>query len=98
MKAVFKTLALCGLLGTAISANAANVAVTPNGVTWLGYMNVSEIPQNGGAYLWGSSWGTTDLCANWSGPVLTLSPNTIGDPNAYWYTPAGGPGGGMDMY
>jgi len=92
MKALFNSLALCALLGTAISANAANVAVSPNGVTWLGYMNVSEIPQNGGAYLWGSSWGTTDLCANWSGPVLTLSPNTIGDPNAYWYTPAGQPG------
>jgi hypothetical protein len=23
---------------------------------------------------------------------LVLSPNTIGDPNAYWYTPSGGPG------
>jgi hypothetical protein len=23
---------------------------------------------------------------------LTLAPNTIGDPNPYWYTPSGGPG------
>lgn len=92
MKALFKSLALCALLGTSIGGNAANVAVSPNGVTWLGYMNVFEIPQNGGAYLWGSSWGTADLCATWAGPVLTLSPNTINDPNAYWYTPAGGPG------
>ena len=55
-------------------------------------MNVFEIPSNGGAYVFGSSWGTVDLCATWGGPVLTLSPNTIGDPNPFWYTPSGGPG------
>jgi hypothetical protein len=55
-------------------------------------MNVFEIPQNGGAYLWGSGWGTADLCATWSGSVLTLTPNTIGDANPYWYTPSGQPG------
>ena len=73
------------------AANAALVTVDPV-QNWIGYMNVFEIPQNGGGYLWGSGWGTADLCANWSGPVLTLSPNTIGDPNPYWYTPSGGPG------
>ena len=72
-------------------ASAANVSVTPD-ASWQGYMNVLETPQNGGAYLWGNTWGTADLCATWSGPVLTLSPNTIGDANPYWYTPAGGPG------
>ncbi len=55
-------------------------------------MNVFEIPSNGGAYLWGQPWGAADLCATFSGPVLTLTPNTIGDPNPYWYTPSGGPG------
>jgi hypothetical protein len=84
-------LALCALLGTAISANAANVAVIPS-AAWQGYMNVFEIPSNGGGYLWGSGWGMADLCATWAGPVLTLSPNTINDPSAYWYTPSGGPG------
>jgi hypothetical protein len=85
------SLAACAFLVTGINANAANVAVNP-AMTWLGYMNVSEIPQNGGGFLWGSGWGTADLCATWAGPVLTLSPNTIGDPNPYWYTPSGGPG------
>ena len=55
-------------------------------------MNVFEIPQNGGAYVYGSSWGTADLTATFSGPVLTLGPNTINDPNPFWYTPSGGPG------
>lgn len=39
-----------------------------------------------------SGWGTTDLRANFAGPVLSLQANTIGDPNPFWYTPAGGPG------
>jgi hypothetical protein len=59
---------------------------------WVGYMNVFDKPQDGGGYLQGSSWGTADLCAAFDGFGLTLSPNTIGDPNSYWYTPSGGPG------
>jgi hypothetical protein len=81
---------LIGLLATS-AANAALVTVNPADA-WVGYMNVLETPQNGGAYLWGSGWGTADLCATWSGPVLSLTPNTIGDANPYWYIPAGGPG------
>ncbi len=91
MKALFKSSALCALLGAAIGANAATVLVNPS-AAWQGYMNVFEIPQNGGAFVFGSGWGTADLCANFSGSVLTLSPNTIGDPNSFWYTPSGGPG------
>jgi hypothetical protein len=92
MKASLKRLALCALLGTAISANAVTVGSVDPSASWQGYMNVSEIPSNGGAYLWGSGWGMADLCATWAGPVLTLSPNTINDPASYWYTPSGGPG------
>lgn len=81
----------CLALGGAAQAKAANVTVDP-GATWLGFMNVFELPANGGAYVFGSGWGTADLVATFSGPVLTLSPNTIGDPNPFWYTPSGGPG------
>jgi len=77
--------------GATISASAVTYSVNP-GATWSGYMNVFETPQNGGGYLWGSGWGLADLNTSWAGPVLSLSPNTIGDPNSYWYTPAGGPG------
>ena len=71
----------------------AQVTVTVDpAATWLGFMNVSNLPSAGGAYQFGSGWGTADLVATFAGPVLSLSPNTIGDPDPYWYTPAGGPG------
>jgi hypothetical protein len=83
---------LCALLIVTPNSNAAaQVAVTPT-AGWQGYMNVFNLPSAGGAYMFGSSWGIPDLCATWSGNVLTLSPNTINDPSSYWYTPSGAPG------
>lgn len=67
------------------------VTVDPN-ETWLGYMNVSDLPANGGAYRYGDVWGTADLKAGFSGPILTLGPNTINNPDPYWYIGGGGPG------
>lgn len=76
--------------GTGVAQVTVKVDTTKN---WIGFMNVSELPANGGAYLFGSSWGTADLVAVFSGTShLTLTPNTIGDPAPYWYTPSGGPG------
>ena len=91
MKSLINKLALCSILGAAFSGNAATVTVDP-GATWNGYMNVFNLPSAGGGYQFGSGWGTADLTASFSGPTLTLGPNTIGDPNPYWYTPSGGPG------
>jgi len=70
---------------------AATVTVDPS-ASWLGFMNVSETPQNGGAYVFGSTWGTADLTATFAGQVLTLGPNTVNDTSSFWYTPSGGPG------
>jgi hypothetical protein len=84
-------LCLC-LLGAGVNARAdATVTVDP-GASWLGYMNVFELPANGGAFVFGSPWGTADLVATFSGPVLTLAPNTIGDPDPFWYIGGGAPG------
>lgn len=92
IKALKSCLAALALAGSALSSQAqVDVTVDP-GASWQGYMNVFELPSNGGGYVFGSPWGTGDLVANFSGPVLTLSPNTIGDPNPFWYTPSGGPG------
>ncbi|MFM9025012.1 MAG: PEP-CTERM sorting domain-containing protein [Planctomycetaceae bacterium] len=58
-----------------------------------GYMNVFDLPSNGGAYWFGSGWGIADL--NTSFPdsnTVNFTPNTIGDTNPFWYTPSGGPG------
>jgi hypothetical protein len=54
---------------------------------WLGFMNVFELPSNGGGFVFGSPWGIPDLVAtfNDTGATLTLSPNTINDPNEFWY-------------
>jgi hypothetical protein len=91
MKSLIKNIALCALLGAAVSAKAVTVGVDP-GASWIGFMNVFSLPTDGGGYQFGSSWGTADLCATFSGPTLTLTPNTINDPSSYWYLPSGGPG------
>lgn len=75
----------------AAPVRAVNVTVDP-GAPWLGFMNVFELPANGGGYVFGSPWGTADLPATFSGPVLTLAPNSINDPSPFWYIGGGGPG------
>jgi hypothetical protein len=83
------------VIGFSLACAAPAAAITfgvDSGATWLGFMNVSELPSNGGAYVFGSSWGVPDLTATFSGAVLTLGPNSVNDPNPFWYTPSGGPG------
>ncbi len=80
------------MFGAAICSNAqVTVGVDP-GASWVGFMNVFELPSNGGGYVYGSSWSPADLVATFSGPTLTLAPNSINDPSSFWYTPSGGPG------
>ncbi len=67
------------------------VTVDP-GAPWLGYMNVWNLPANGGGYLSGSVWATEELRSSFSGQVLTLAPNTIADSSTYWYIGGGAPG------
>lgn len=82
------------LLATPAFATISVQVDTYAGATWLGYMNVSELPANGGAALWGSSWGVADLVANFDDPnnTVTLYPNQVGDPDPYWYIGGGAPG------
>jgi hypothetical protein len=79
---------LIPIAGLALSAGPAQaqttVTVDPAAIN-LGYMNVYNLPSDGGAFQFGSSWGFGDLTAVYSGNYLTLGPNTIGDPNEYWY-------------
>jgi hypothetical protein len=80
------------LVACALSAGTAgaDVTVTVDPATLTnGYMNVRDLADN---FQWGSGWGTADLTATWAGSDVTLGPNCIGDPNPYWYLPAGGPG------
>ena len=91
MNSLLKNLAVCAIVGVSGAAQAITVGVDSN-QTWNGYMNVFNLPSAGGAFQFGTSWGTGDLVAVFNGGTLKLSPNTIGDPNSYWYTPSGGPG------
>jgi hypothetical protein len=81
-------IACAGVIGT---AHAADVTVDPAKIN-LGYMNVSNLPPpaGDGAYQFGTGWGFADLNAFYTGNDLTLFPNTIGDPNVYWYQCVGG--------
>lgn len=61
---------------------------------WIGYMNVFNLPASAGgdgAYQNTNSgaWATADLTASFSGSTLTLGPNHINDPSAYWYVGGG---------
>jgi beta-glucanase (GH16 family) len=77
-----------------------NLVVTPQDILvtvdpaeqWLGYINVFDLPQDGGAYQYGSSHPTADLRAVFSGPVLELYPNSTSDASTYWYVGGGAPG------
>ncbi len=95
MKMSLKTVAFIGAVAAASSFAAADVNVgVASALPWIGYMNVSNLPSAGGAFQFGSGWGTADLVAVFTGEVLKLSPNTIGDTNEYWYQGAGtNPGG-----
>jgi len=86
--------ALCAVALAGTAAQAATVSVNDSSAPWLGYMNVFELPANGGAFLWGSGWGIADLNAVFDdgAGTVTMSPNTIGDPDPYWYQGGGAPG------
>jgi uncharacterized protein (TIGR03382 family) len=80
----------CALICAAAKADT-TVKVDPS-AGWIGFMNVSNLPADGGAYQFGSGWGTPDLKANFAGPALTLQACFVNDPNPYWYIGGGAPG------
>jgi hypothetical protein len=79
---------------SASSASAIVVGVGTSAAPWQGYMNVSELPSNGGAFVFGSPWGVPDLRATFDDPNnrVALSPNTVNDPSPFWYVGGGAPG------
>lgn len=95
MKTV-SAIACAAMLAASANANV-SVGVDPSSGPWLGFMNVFNLD---GGFVFGSPWGIQDLVANFNDAAftLTMSPNTIGDPNEFWYQdPTGGgntnPGG-----
>lgn len=95
---LIKTCVATLLLAGAVAKSSAITYTVDPLATWNGYMNVFNVGGTGygmagaGGFVFGSGWGTADLRASFAGTVLSLKANTIGDPNLFWYTPAGGPG------
>jgi hypothetical protein len=93
--AVFALLIPVALTALGASATLAqtDVTVDPSEIN-LGFMNVFNLPapDGDGTFQFASEWGLPDLTATYSGSILTLGPNTIGDPDPYWYIGGGGPG------
>lgn len=73
-----------------------NATVVDASADWLGYMNVFDLPENGGGYQFGSTWGFSDLKSSVIGTALRLQPNfnTYGDNTAdpYWVNQTTGAG------
>lgn len=91
---VLRSIVLAAVVWLAIDAPAHAVDVTIDSAAMTnGYMNVFELPSNGGGYVFGSTWGVTDLSGTFpSSTSVIFSPNSINDPSSFWYTPSGGPG------
>jgi hypothetical protein len=75
-------------------AGTVNVGIDQSSAPWLGFMNVFELPENGGGFVFGSGWGIADLTASFDdgAGTVTMGPNTVGDPDPFWYQGGGGPG------
>jgi len=74
-----------GLLSLGVQAQVTN---SIDGITMSsGFMNVSNLPEDGGDFQFASGWGVADLSVsfNGAGDIVTMVPNSIGDPNEYWY-------------
>jgi hypothetical protein len=85
-------LTLAGVLLAASPGQAQILVKVDTTKPWLGFMNVSDLPANGGAYRFGSTWGTAALTAFFTGTnTLTLMPNTntYNPADPYWVNPDG---------
>jgi hypothetical protein len=91
MKSSLKTFALASMTACALfgitSQGTAQVAVGVDpSQNWIGFMNVFNLPADGGGYQFGSAWGTSDLRASFAGNTLTLAPdiNVWETTDTYW--------------
>jgi len=75
------------LILNASTASAVTVNVGNSSAAWVGFMNVSELPENGGAPAFSNGWGVPDLAVTFDDAMSNLSfqPNSINDVNEFWY-------------
>jgi hypothetical protein len=103
MKVTFRKfnagLLILGLTGLATISSQAQITVkVDSNKTWAGYMNVFNLPENGGGYMFGSAWGLPDLRAYFvpiqataTRVVLGVNTNLYNTADPYWNLPDGTP-------
>ncbi len=91
MKNAIAAMGAAAVLASA-AQGAATVGVDDSSAPWIGFMNVFEL--DGSTFVFGSPWGLPDLNSSFDdgAPSVTMSPNTINDPDPFWYIGGGGPG------
>ncbi len=74
MKNLFNLLIALSGITSLFAQNNVNFSASDN---WTGYMNVFELPANGGGYVFGSAWGVADLktTIDSTANTITLKPN-----------------------
>jgi hypothetical protein len=73
----------------ALAIDVVDVTIDSSKMT-TGFMNVFELNNT---YVFSSGWAIADLNATFpTSTTVNFTPNTIGDPAPFWYTPSGGPG------
>ena len=84
---MIRTGVMLAAMATASLAQAVTVTAPNSSGPWNGYMNVFQLPSNGSGYVFGSGWGLPDLVSSFNdgAGTITMAPNTIGDPNNFWY-------------
>jgi hypothetical protein len=88
-----KLLLIIAVAATGLTGASAQIFKTINSSEMVnGFMNVFQL--DGTTPVFQSGWGIGDLNSTFnSSSSVTMSPNTIGDPNnPFWYIPAGAPG------
>src|ERR1051326_140368 len=88
------------LMSATANLHAVTVGVDP-GASWIGFMNVFELPSHGGAFAFNSVWATADLDASFTGPTATITPNTsisrdVPLTDTFWWQPSGEGNKNMD--
>lgn len=92
-------ISLCALLAGSTALQAQTTLAVDSTKSWIGYMNVFNLPSAGGGYVFGQGWGTADLRAFFNGTnSLTLTPNTnvFNPTDAFWANPDGSGNKTMD--
>src|SRR5215469_5739732 len=94
MKFPFKSLitnvlAVSALLCGAMRGNAQTQLLMDPNQSWIGYMNVFALPSAGGAYQFGSAWGTGALRANYTPSTAPYSTLVITPCTNVWETTDG---------